>query len=625
MEAFPAKIPTSIALMRGAGEGAYHRRPVCWGDACVRLIAIASIILVAGLAPALAAPPSRELQTEAERTNYRATGRYDEVERLCARFQEAWPSQVVCHAFGRSAEGRPLLSLVVSGDGVFDPVRVRASGRTVVFLQGGIHPGEIDGKDAGFRYLRDLLMSKVSRGALEQVTIVFVPVFNVDGHERRGRWNRPNQNGPEETGWRVTAQNLNLNRDYMKADAPEMQAMLALLAAWDPIVYGDLHVTDGADFEHDISITIEPLLGHDPDMAAAGQVLQADILAHLSKHGSLPLSFYPSFVREDDPQSGFAVDVPPPRFSNGYWALRNRFGVLVETHSWKPYAVRERGTYRTIESLVDLAARDGAKWREVAARADERAAALSGQRVPLAYASDEHVTMIDFRGYAYSRSPSRISGGLVTRYDPARRETWRIPLRDRVRVSTAATAPRAGYIVPAGHADWMSAHLARHGIQFQRLAKAHVDVPVEAFRAADVQWSAESFEGRVMVSVRGDWQTEPLAVPAGSLWVPIAQAKARLVMSLLEPTAPDSYVSWGFFNSAFEKREYMEAYVAEQIAEEMLAKDSAVRAEFERRLADDSAFRASAEARLEFFYKRHDAWDERYRLYPVLRADHALE
>ncbi len=592
----------------------------------MRTFLVAGLVWVASLAPCLAAPPAlRDLQTEAERSGYRTTGRYDEVERLCVRYAEMWPQQVACREFGRTPEGRPLLSLIVSGDGEFDAARIRASGRSVVFLQGGIHPGEIDGKDAGFRYLRDLMTKQVSRDALQRVVIVFVPVFNVDGHERRGRWNRPNQNGPEETGWRVTAQNLNLNRDYMKADAPEMQAMLGLLAAWDPIVYADLHVTDGADFEHDISITIEPLLGHDPDMAAAGKTLQADILTHLSLHGSLPLSFYPSFIREDDPQSGFAVEVPPPRFSNGYWALRNRFGVLVETHSWKPYAVRERGTYRTIESLVDLAFRDGAKWREMAARADARAAALGGQVVPLAYSSDDHVTMIDFRGYAYSRNPSRISGGLVTRYDPKRREIWRVPLRDQVRASTAVPAPRAGYIVPAGHADWVSAHLARHGVVFQRLQKAQRAIPVEAFRATQVQWSPQSFEGRVAVSVRGAWQVESLDVPAGSLWVPIAQPKARLVMSLLEPTAPDSYVSWGFFNSAFEKREYMEAYVAEQIAEDMLAKDAKVRAEFERRLADDAAFRANADARLEFFYERHDAWDERYRLYPVLRSDRVLE
>lgn len=583
----------------------------------------ASLVLLCAVGASLAAPA--DLSTEAERTQYRSTGRYAEVETLCEAYARAWPRQVRCEQFGRTPEGRRMLALIVSGDGEFDAGRIRSTGRPVVFLQGGIHPGEIDGKDAGFRYLRDLLANKVSKGALAEIAVVFVPVFNVDGHERRGRWNRPNQNGPEETGWRVTAQNLNLNRDYAKADAPEMRAMLGLLNAWDPIVYADLHVTDGADFEHDISITLDPLLGHDPGMAAAGEALQAEILAHLERTGSQPLPFYPAFVADDDPQSGFAVGVPPPRFSTGYWALRNRFGVLVETHSWKPFAQRERATYRTIESLVDLTVRNGKHWLSLAQEADARAAALGGQPVALAYDNNDHVTTIDFKGYAYTRSPSRVSGGLVTRYDPKRQQIWRVPLRDEVRASVTESAPRGGYIVPTGHADWVKAHLALHGVAFAIIAKTIADTRVEVFRATEVRWAKQSSEGRVAVTAQGAWAAERRAVPAGSLWVPIAQPKARLVMALLEPLAPDSYVSWGFFNSAFERREYMEAYVAEQVGEEMLARDAAVRTEFERRLANDAEFRASPAARLEFFYQRHPAWDERFNLYPVLRVAEPIQ
>jgi murein tripeptide amidase MpaA len=561
------------------------------------------------------------LTTEAERSQYRTTGRYDEVERLCSAYARQWPKQVACTEFGRTPEGRPLLALIVNSDGAFAAPRSSINSKPVVLLQAGIHPGEIDGKDAGFRYLRDLLQGKVSKRALERVTIVFVPAFSPDGHERRGKWNRPNQNGPEETGWRVTSQNLNLNRDYAKADAPEMRAMLRLLNAWYPILYVDLHVTNGADFEHDISITLDPLLAHDSGLAQLGKKLQADVLTRLTKHGSLPLPFYPSFEKEDDPQSGFAVSVPPPRFSTGYWALRNRFGVLVETHSWKPYAARERATYRTIESLVDLAARDGRAWLEEALSADERAKELGGAQVALVYKNDEHVTMIDFRGYAYTRTESKISGGLMTRYDPTRKQIWRVPLRDQVEVSVSETAPGAGYIVPPGHAAWVAEHLALHGIEFERLRQNRPASLVQAFRAEQVEWAKQSLEGRVPVTVQGKWANETRDLFAGSLYVPIGQAKARLVMALFEPRAPDSYVSWGFFNSAFEKREYMEAYVAEQVAEEMLARDPATKAEFERRLATDAAFRTNPAARLEFFYRRHPAWDERYNLYPVLRIE----
>src|SRR6202041_3271264 len=140
-----------------------------------------------------------------------------------------------------SAAARPTLARLASK---IDPRKV-----PVLMIQGGIHPGESDGKDAGFMTLRDILRGSVAHRVLERIAILFVPAFNVDGHERFGRWNRPNQNGPEEMGWRTTAQNLNLNRDYMKADTPEMHAMLGLLNAWDPVLYVDMHVTDGANFQ----------------------------------------------------------------------------------------------------------------------------------------------------------------------------------------------------------------------------------------------------------------------------------------------------------------------------------------------------------------------------------------
>ena len=138
---------------------------------------------------------------------------------------------------------------------------------------------------------------------------MFVPVYNVDGHERFGKNQRPNQVGPEEMGWRVTAQNYNLNRDYTKADAPETRAMLALLDRWMPLLYLDLHVTDGAEFEHDVSVTFEPLHAGAENLRPLGQAMQTALFEKLTAQGHLPLGFYPSFRDGDDPASGFAVGV----------------------------------------------------------------------------------------------------------------------------------------------------------------------------------------------------------------------------------------------------------------------------------------------------------------------------
>jgi len=559
--------------------------------------------------------------TIAERSGFVETGRYDEVMALCDTFARLHRDAVRCIRFGTSPEGRPMQALVASRSGALDPEAAREAGVPVVLVQGGIHAGEIDGKDAGFLALRELLDGDAAPGALDDAVLVFVPVFSIDGHERFGAWNRPNQRGPREMGWRTTAQNLNLNRDYAKADAPEMQAMLALVEAWDPIAYIDLHATNGAQFEHDISIQVEPVHAGDAALREVGRTFRDAVMADLAGQGSLPLPYYPSFVEHDNPASGFEDGVSPPRFSTGYFLLRNRLGMLVETHSWKEYPVRVRITRNTVVSVVEQIARHGRDWMRIAREADARATALGGTRAPLAWKATDASHIVDFRGYAYTRTPSEVSGALMTRYDETTPQLWRVPMRDTLQPSVEVALPRGGYLVPAAHAARVGEKLRRHGLVFHTLAAAQPAGAVEVFRATTASPAAMSVEGHQRLDLQGAWTVEQHPIGAGALFVPIAQPKARLVAALLEPQAPDSLAAWGRFNTHFERKEYMEDYVAEQVAREMLARDPALRAEFEAKLRDDAAFAASPEARLDFFYRRHSAWDDRYNLYPVLRTD----
>src|SRR5690606_24489647 len=253
----------------------------------------------------------------------------------------------------------------------------------------------------------------------------------------------------EEMGWRTTAQNYNLNRDYVKADAPEMRAMLALVEAWDPIAVVDLHATNGAQFEHDISVQIEPLHAGDPELGRLGRALRDGLLARLEAQGSLPLPFYPEFEAYDDPASGIADGVAPPRFSHGYFRLRNRFGILVETHSWKEYPVRVRITRNLVGAMLEATARDGSGWLRAAAAADARAAGLAGQPVALDWVATDDVRTVDFRGYAFTRTPSGVSGALMTRYDESTPQLWRMPLRDTLVPGRQVAAPGPGAAVPA--------------------------------------------------------------------------------------------------------------------------------------------------------------------------------
>jgi len=581
------------------------------------------------------------LMTIAELSNYKETGRLEEVERLSAELARTWPEAVRSFEYGRSAEGRVMRGLLVSRSGALSSADLRTQAIPLLMIQGGIHPGESDGKDAGFVALRELLGNSSADTLLERIAVLFVPAFNTDGHERVGRWNRPNQSGPVETGWRTTAQNINLNRDYMKADTPEMRAMLRLIDTWDPLVCADLHVTDGADFEPDISLQVEPLNQGDATLRVSGRQMRDALIARLTEVGFQALDFYPDLASTDDPASGFALTVYSPRFSTGYFPQRNRFTVLVETHSWKDYAHRVRVMRDTIMSLAELIGAHGRNWLELAHQADQAAMKLAGAEMPLDFTSswrepaqaggvtpDRDVSearVIEFRGYAYTRAPSPISGGLVTTYDPKTPQIWRVPLRDQVNVAISATAPLGGYVVPVAFAADIAPRLDAHGVEFSRLHGGRDEIQAKAFRATEVSFSAAPFEGRMRAQLTGSWREEIYLPQDGALFVPITQPLARLVVALFEPRAPDSFAAWGLFNACFEQKEHMEPYVAELIARDMLAQDPRLAAEFRSKCEHDAKFAASSAERLEFFLRRHASWDTRYNLYPVRRVETTLE
>jgi hypothetical protein len=451
---------------------------------------------------------------------------------------------------------------------------------------------------------------------------VFVPVFNVDGHERFGPNQRPNQRGPRAGGFRTTAQNLNLNRDWMKADAPEMAAMLTLITTWDPVMLVDLHVTDGAKFEHDVAVMVAPERSVSPELQQAAKALSGLMMAGMTRRGHLPVPFYPHFRKDGDPASGIDVGSAPPRMSHAYAAWRNRLGILVETHSWRDYPHRVKTTRAVLEELLQLAPDQAPRWKAAARAADRAASALAGKPMVLRWRAEGPPRPIDFRGYAVTREPSPVSGGTWIRFDERTPQIWKVDLYEQLAPVVTVTAPRAGYVIPPALVPLVQPRLQLHGLKSQPIAGGKT-VTAQAFRADKVKLAPTSYEGRVAVELTGGWRDERRPIAAGSLFVPIAQPGAPLLMQLLEPSSPESLAAWGFFHAAFEQKEYMEAYVAEEQARLMLARDPKLKAQFEAAVAKDPEFAKDPGARLKFFYKRHPAWDERVNLYPILRIDRA--
>lgn len=565
---------------------------------------------------AIAAAP---LTTVAEQSGWTKTGRIDEVERLCAEFPRRYPGKVKCERFGTTPMGRPMLALIASSDGTFTPEAARAKKRPVVLFQGGIHAGEIDGKDAGFWLLREVLDGRVAVGTLSKVTLVFVPVFNVDGHERYGPNNRVNQRGPEEMGFRVTAQNLNLNRDYMKADAPEMRAMLGLLHRFDPILYADLHVTDGAQFQHDVSIIVEPRRGGSQALRPLGEALSTSIRTQMEAKQHHPLEFYASFLDENDPSTGISQTWAPPRFSTTYWASNHRLGVLVETHSWKTYPERVKSTFDACAIFLEEAAAHGTEWVAAAQRLD--AQKIVGTEIPLSFTLAKAGRAFDFLGYAYTRTSSDVSGKQWIRYDESKPQVWKIEVRDVLEPAQLTRPPRSGYVVDVTTAPLLAERLAAHGLTFTTVTKTIAGVTGQEFRG-EATMGARSNEGRQSAKIAGAWSDATFEVPKGSLFVPIDQPHGDLVMQLLEPTAADSFAAWGFFNVNFEQKEYVEDYLLEPFAREQL-KNPAVKKAFDEKLKDP-AFAKDGAARLHFFELLHPAFDARFGLLPIRRVDSPL-
>ena len=565
---------------------------------------------------AAAAPAARDLDTGFERSGGMRTDSYAETIALCRRLDRA-SSLVHFASFGTSGEGRALPVLIVDGDGHHDPERVRRSRKVVVMIQAGIHAGEIDGKDAGLMLVRELAVEGARRDLLDRVTVVFIPILNVDGHERTSPFNRPNQNGPENMGFRANATNLNLNRDYIKADAPETRAFLQLFNRWQPDLFIDCHVTDGADYQHVVTYVVETWQNADPAVAAWAKTHFVPSLESSMRAAGFPLAPYCDFRTGHDPNSGLKSFASMPRFSTGYAAIRNRVALLVETHMLKDYAARVRGTHRMLAEVLTIANREADGLRSVVSAADHRVSGEAFRREPLPLAwtvSFADSVMIEFLGYTYRVEKSVVTGGDWYRYsgEPA---TMRLPYFHTQTVTAEARLPE-GYAIPP---QWPQAiaRLHDHGLAFFTL-RERVTLPVSTVRFRDVQWAEAPYEGHHPLTYGWDEIEEERTLEPGTVIVDLAQPAARVAAHLFEPGGPDALVRWGFFDASFEQKEYIESYVIERIAREMLAADPALAREFEMARRNQE-FAANPERIRQWFFRRTPYFDARPGVYPVAR------
>lgn len=565
---------------------------------------------------------SQDWQTACEKSGFLDTPRYDETIGFCKKLTDA-SKMVTYTSFGTSPQGRALPLLILDKDGLSDARSIHAAGRTILLIEACIHAGECEGKDAGLMLCRDLAMGTNETkkhplsNLLQNVSIIFIPIFNVDGHERFGPYNRINQNGPREMGWRVTSNNLNLNRDFLKADAPEMQAWLKMFNTWMPDFFIDAHTTDGADYQYVLTYLMEIYGDMDDKLTAWSRDRFIPAMSEHMNASGFPVFPYVDFRNWHDPRSGLITEVAPPMLSQGYTALRNRPGLLIETHMLKPYKQRVEATYECMLTTLEILNRESASLRSLVAKADEYVSSESFLATPFPLRFETQMndsTMVDFLGVAYTAEKSGVSGGTWFKYSKTP-ETYTLPYFHKTRSDLTVRLPYA-YIIPAQWTEVIN-RLRIHGIRMKRIDN-EIKLNVTTCRFINPKWQSAPYEGRhPMTNIETEEITEERLYPAGSVIVETMQPAGRIIPHILEPRGNGSFVYWGFFDAAFEQKEYGESYVIEKMAAEMLASDPALKAEFEKKKATDTTFSKNPQNILNWFYNKSPYSDNRMRVYPV--------
>lgn len=563
-------------------------------------------MLLMGTACTTTKPSPEELITLVEQTDFVQTPK---AEQTMAYFQKLadYSPMVNLSTFGQSAQGRDLVAVVLDKDGLQDPEKIRKKGRAIILVESCIHSGEPDGKDATMIFIRDMIVENKDIELLDNVSFLFIPILNIDGHEDFRATNRINQNGPAELGTRNTAQQLNLNRDFLKADAPEMRAWLKLYNEWMPELFIDVHVTNGADFQYVTTYAIE---NHGTMMEEGLRQWTTDVfekqLNEQMTEVGFPMFLYASFRNSNAPEQGIFINIYDPRYSEAYAAARNRIGLLLENHIYKPYKQRVMCTIEAIRASARIIGQNKEELFDVVERADKAVSSPEYRRKPmdLTYrAVNRDSVWIDYLAWERETVKSDLSGADWTRHNYDKPITVKAPLITSYDATSSVQLPEAYIFMP----QWTDVIelFDLHDIKYTRLTEPR-KIEVETYRYNGATFSTRQSEGRIPV-VKTDYttQTETLEYPAGSILIDMNQPSGRIAAWLLEPSAPGSLVYWGFFNQVLQPTNefWIRLGYMEEKGRELLAKDSALKAEFDERMKDP-AFAGDSNAILNFFYER---------------------
>lgn len=557
---------------------------------------------------------NNKLITFFEKSNYLETPRYDSTISFCKQLAKL---SVIIHytSFGESPEGRELPLLIADKDKLTDPELIKKTGRSIILIQACIHAGEPDGKDAGLMLFRDFIYNSEISKLLDNVSVIFIPIYSVDGHERFSAYNRINQNGPKEMGWRTNANNLNLNRDYIKTEAPETKAWLKLFNKWNPDFFIDCHVTDGADYIYPLTYGIEINGSMDTTLTKWQKNIYLPYITNSMEKAGYPIFPYVSFREWHDIESGLESWVTPPLLSQGYTAIANCPGLLIETHMLKDYKTRVFATYKMIEYTLKILNNSGKELKQYIQNANNYSASAKFRKnpFPLSFNYTNDSTIVNFKGKEYTSEKSDLTGGIWFKFGSNNKD-YKLPYFNRLKPTSFAQLPEY-YVIPRQY-TFIEEILNNHNIKYYKI-NYDTTVQVSTYKFKNVTFSTTPSEGHQKVqSFEMDSIALKINLLHGSIIVPMNQKKSKIIAHLLEPKSPASLLQFGYFNSIFEQKEYGESYVLEPLARELL-KDSLIKSSYEKEVKNNPDFPKDSYAILNWFYTHSKYRDEQQSIYPV--------
>jgi hypothetical protein len=540
--------------------------------------------------------------------NYTAT--YAEIIAYYQKLGRQYPQMKLLN-YGMTDIGKPLTLVVLSRDRIFDPVAIKKQNKRILLINNGIHPGEPEGIDASMMLTRDLLKKHTLP---KDVVICVIAVYNIDGCLNRGL-SRVNQNGPRAYGFRGNYRNLDLNRDFIKADSKNALAFEKILNTWNPEVFLDNHTSDGADYQYVMTLIETQKDKQNPILADyTSKTLSPELYKRMKKSGYEMTPYVES--EEKSPDNGIVSFLETPRFATGYTAQHNIISYITETHMLKPFDKRVYATYDFMQNLLDIYERDAVLIGELKHKADEQ---VSRQRTfALNWELDkERYDTLVFKGYVAGYKTSEVSGLPRLYYDRSKPYVKTIKYFDNYIATATADKPLA-YVIPQAWGKVID--LFRLNNVVMRRLSHDTTLGLQMYYIADYKTSARPYEGHYLHSnVKLNPVETRVKFYEGDYVVYVNQPLNRYIVETLEPQGVDSFFAWNFFDSVLGEKEYFSDYVFEDVAAESLKKDAELKKKLDDEKGKDAKLAGSAAAQLNFVYRNSPYFEKTYLRYPVGR------